>query len=183
MDLNPNFYQRDFEQSLFSLDESPAEIRLGLAENGTPMDLKRLGFDTSLYIRGSVPEDFLVFSEGNAPFALSSSYIADSTDPIAILRQSPFTVKFLTDQTYQIVDDKTETILAERDFDTRKGGIHYQGLFIRLDGLPKSGDSFKIDGNNDGIGDNANIIQIAELEKKKVFGGKQGFSISENTMF
>ena len=64
-------------------------------------------------------------------------------NPIAILRQSPFTVNFLTDQTYQIVDDKTETILAERDFDVTKGGIYYQGLFIRLDGLPKSGDSFK----------------------------------------
>ena len=30
-----------------------------------------------------------------------------------------------------------------------------------------------------GMGDNANIIQIAELEKKKVFGGEEGFSISE----
>ena len=179
MNVNANFYQRDFEQSLLSLDQSPAEIRLGLGENGSPKDLERLGFDTSLYIRGSVPEDFLVFSEGDAPFALSSSYSAESTDPITILRQSPFTVNFLTDQTYQIVDDKTETILAERDFDTRQGGIYYQGLFIQLDGLPKSGDSFKIDGNNDGIGDNANIIQIAELEKKKVFGGEEGFSISE----
>ena len=46
----------------YGLDESPAEIRLGLGENGSPKDLERLGFDTSLYIRGSVPEDFLVFS-------------------------------------------------------------------------------------------------------------------------
>ena len=44
-------------------------------------------------------------------------------------------------------------------------------------------DSFKIDGNIDGIGDNANIIQIAELEKKKVFGGEEGFSFLKNTMF
>ena len=36
-----------------------------------------------------------------------------------------------------------------------------------------------VDGNVDGIGDNANIIQIAALEKKKVFGGEEGFSISE----
>ena len=132
LNVNANFYQRDFEQSLLSLDESPAEIRLGLGENGSPKDLERLGFDTSLYIRGSVPEDFLVFSEGDAPFALSSSYTAKEVDPIAILRQSPFTVNFLTDQTYQIVDDKTETILAERDFDAKKGGIYYQGLFIRV---------------------------------------------------
>ena len=103
LNVNANFYQRDFEQSLLSLDESPAEIRLGLGENGSPKDLERLGFDTSLYIRGSVPEDFLVFSEGNSSFALSSSYTAKEVDPIAILRQNPFTVNFLTDQTYQIV--------------------------------------------------------------------------------
>ena len=179
LNVNANFYQRDFEQSLLGLDESPAEIRLGLGENGSPKDLERLGFDTSLYIRGSVPEDFLVFSEGDSSFALSSSFTAEEVDPIAILRRSPFTVNFLNDQTYQIVDDKTETILAERNFDVTNGGIYYQGLFIRLDGLPKSGDSFKVDGNVDGIGDNANIIQIAELEKKKVFGGAEGFSISE----
>ena len=137
LNLNANFYQRDFEQSLLSLDQSPAEIRLGLGENGSPKDLERLGFDTSLYIRGSVPEDFLVFSKGDAPFALSSSYTVKEVDPISILRQSPFTVNFLTDQTYQIIDNKTETILAERDFDVTQGRNHYQGLFIRLDGYPK----------------------------------------------
>ena len=32
LNVNANFYQRDFEQSLLGLDESPAEIRLGLGE-------------------------------------------------------------------------------------------------------------------------------------------------------
>ena len=50
LNLNANLYQRDFEQSLLSLDQSPAEIRLGLGENGSPKDLERLGFDTSLYL-------------------------------------------------------------------------------------------------------------------------------------
>ena len=179
LNLNANFYQRDFEQSLFSLDQSFAEIRLGLGENGSPADLERLGFDTSLYIKGSVPEDFFVFSEGDGQFALSSSYIAEETDPIAILRQNPFTIQFLTDKTYQIVDDKTETILANREYDLSEGGIQYQGLFIKLDGLPQKGDLFTVDGNIDGIGDNSNIIEIAELEKKKVFSGNDGFSLSE----
>ena len=43
LNLNANFYQRDFEQSLLSLDQSPAEIRLGLGENGSPKDLE-IGF-------------------------------------------------------------------------------------------------------------------------------------------
>ena len=146
LNVNANFYQRDFEQSLLSLDQSPAEIRLGLGENGTPKDLERLGFDTSLYIRGSVPEDFLVFSEGDAPFALSSSYSAESTDPISILRQSPFTVNFLTDQTYQIIDDKTETILAERDFDVRKEESIIRGYLYGWMDRPKVGTHSKLMG-------------------------------------
>ena len=44
LNVNANFYQRDFEQSLLSLDESPAEIRLGLGENGSPKDLGEIGF-------------------------------------------------------------------------------------------------------------------------------------------
>ena len=179
LNINANYYQRDFEQSLFGLDNSPAEIRLGLGENGTPADLDRLGFDTSLYIRGMVPEDFFVFADGDAPFALAASYTSEKIEPITILRENPFTIKFLSDSTYQIVDDKTQTTLAERDFDVKAGGIFYQGLFIKLDGLPKKGDSFGVDGNVDGIGDNSNIVEIAELEKKKVFGGKEGFSVSE----
>ena len=179
LNINANYYQRDFEQSLFGLDNSPAEIRLGLGENGTPADLDRLGFDTSLYIRGMVPEDFFVFADGDDPFALAASYTSEEIEPITILRESPFTIKFLSDSTYQIVDDKTQTTLAERDFDFKAGGIFYQGLFIELDGLPKKGDSFSVDGNVDGIGDNSNIVEIAELEKKKVFGGKEGFSVSE----
>ena len=74
LNINANYYQRDFEKSLFGLDNSPAEIRLGLGENGTPADLDRLGFDISLYIRGVVPEDFFVFADGDAPFALAASY-------------------------------------------------------------------------------------------------------------
>ena len=76
-----------------------------------------------------VPEDFFVFADGDAPFALSSaSYTSEKIEPITILRQSPFTIKFLTDQTYQIVDDKTETILAERDFDVKKGRNFLSGV-------------------------------------------------------
>ncbi|MDA9690093.1 hypothetical protein N9V13_06750, partial [Betaproteobacteria bacterium] len=179
LNLNANFYQRDFEQALFSLDESFAEVRFGLGEKGQPQDLKRLGFDTSLYIRGSVPEDFFVFAEGDSSFSLASSYQDQEADPISILRENPFTIKFLNDQTFQINDDKTQTLLAERDFDSKEKGIFYQGLFIEFDGLPRQGDEFTIDGNLDGIGDNANMIAISELEKKKVFGGDKGFSLSE----
>ena len=57
--------------------------------------------------------------------------------------------------------------------------LNETGLFIKLGGLPQKGDSFEIDGNVDGIGDNANIIEITQLEKKKVFGGEEGFSLSE----
>ena len=44
LNLNANFYQRDFEQSLLSLDQSPAEVRLGLGENGSPKGFREIRF-------------------------------------------------------------------------------------------------------------------------------------------
>ena len=95
------------------------------------------------------------------------------------MRESPITVEFLTDKSYQIRDNKTDTILAERDYKSGDKGVLYQSLFLSLDGPPKGGDKFFIDGNNDGLGNNVNIVEIAELEKKKIFGGENGFTLSD----
>ena len=95
------------------------------------------------------------------------------------MRESPFEIKFITNESYQIIDQKTETVLANRNYLSGQSTITYQDLSITLDGPPKAGDIFLVDGNLDGIGNNANILNISELENKKVFGGEQGFSFSE----
>ena len=69
-------------------------------------------------------------------------------------------------------------MLAERDYDADEG-IRYQGLTLKLDGPPKAGDRFTIDGNQDGKGNNQNINEIVALEKKGVIGGGAGMTISQ----
>ena len=178
LNLSPGSYIRDLEQAKTTNDGLPAEIRLGFGSRGTPSDLKRLGFDTSLYIKGSSPEDILVFADGDSSFSLAAAYKETEVDRIQLLRENPFEIVFNSDTRYQIIDKGTETILAERDFDILKG-ISYQNLKITLSGPPAMGDRYVVDGNIDGIGNNQNIIAISDLEKKKVTGVNQGLTLSE----
>ena len=100
-------------------------------------------------------------------FSLASSYQDQEADPISTLRENPFNM-FLNDQTFQIMMTKRKHYLLNGTSIPKRMNF-YQGLFIEFDGLPRQGDKFTIDGNLDGIGDNANMIAISELEKKKVF--------------
>ena len=178
LNLEPGTYTRDLEQAKSTLDGFPAEIRLGFGERGTPADLKRLGFDTSMYLTGTTPEDLLIFADGDGAFSLASTYNSTEGDRIQILRENPFEVFFTSQDRYQIIDRATETILAERDF-LASEGIIYQNLKIELSGPPAKGDKFLVDGNVDGIGNNQNIIAITDLEKKRVIGIDDGLTLSE----
>ena len=178
LNLSPGAYVRDLEEAKTTNDGLPAEIRLGFGGRGTPADLKRLGFDTSIYIKGSVPEDMLVFADGDAAFSLAASYEEVVADRIQLLRENPIEIIFTSDARYQIIESATETILAERDFNILEG-ISYQNLEISLSGPPATGDRYLVDGNIDGIGNNQNIIAIAGLEKKRVTGTDKGLTLSE----
>ena len=89
-----NGEQGDLEQAKTTNDGLPAEIRLGFGSRGTPSDLKRLGFDTSLYIKGSSPEDILVFADGDSSFSLAAAYKETEVDRIQLLRENPFEIVF-----------------------------------------------------------------------------------------
>ncbi|OUV02958.1 MAG: flagellar hook-associated protein FlgK [Betaproteobacteria bacterium TMED82] len=178
LNLEARTYQRDFEQARQTLDRFPAEIKLSLGKQGSPADLARMGFDTSLYLSGSIPEDLLVFADGEGSFSLGANYENSEFNKIQELRANPLEVFFVTDTTYQILDSNTGTLLAEREFNV-KDGIKYQRLEVNLSGPPKKGDRFFVDGNNDGIGNNQNIIALSDLEKKSVIGGESGLTMSE----
>ena len=73
-----------------------------------------------------------------------------------------------------IVDKKTGTELAERAYDPTvlEPIINYHGLTIKLNFAPNVGDSFAIDGNLDGIGNNENMLLMTDLAKKPIIEGK-----------
>ncbi len=168
--------------------QSDGEIRVGFGEAGMPLDLAALGFSSGVYIDGPVPEDLLVFVTGTGGGSVSGSYDVSMADPgtlaqkrIDMLRAEDYEVRFSSANRYQIVwtnpANGRETVLAERDYDAT--GIDYQGLRLTLDRPPAAGDRFLIDGNQDGAGNNENMLDLIALERKGVIGGRNGRTIAQ----
>ena len=168
---------------------SEAEIRMGFTSGGTPAELAKLGLRTGVFIEGPVPEDLLVFVVGDGQGTVSGSFDSSLKNPAAIdaaridsLRAQEFEVNFTTANRYQVTwknpANNIVTVLAERDYDPQ-AGINYQGLQLRLSSAPVKGDKFLIDGNQDGIGNNQNILEMVALESKVVIGGSNGATLSQ----
>ena len=159
------------------------DIRLGLGSNGSPADLQRLGFDSSLYIAGTTPDDLLVFVTGDAgsQVNVNAQFQSINNDMKQALRQSPLSVEFTTANSYRIVDTRTKTVLAERTLtpskDTSVPSLNFRGLKLEFSTYPKAGDQFTIDGNTDGIGNNEAMLQLADLENSKLMPG--GLTMTE----
>ena len=160
--------------------DTAQDIRLGLGPNGTPADLGSIGFDTSVYVTGTAKDDLLVFVTDTTTGATSldnanvtGQYASVSGDIKQMLREQSLQVTFTSDTSYEIRDTKTDTVLAERSLDSGAGvpTIHYRGLTLEFTTAPKSGDIFRVDGNQDGIGNNENMMNLIALEDKKVMPG------------
>jgi len=150
---------------------SPLQLGFGTA---TPTDLLKLGFRTGAFIKGPVRDDLLVFVTGSGTAMVSASYAGRPADPRQALRASPMTVTFTDDTHYKIVDNATHTVLAERVLDPMqlKPGIQFQGLSLSFTAAPKASDTFALDGNTDGIGNNDNMLAMGALETKAIVGKK-----------
>lgn len=164
------------------------DLRLGMG-SGTPDDLRRLGFDTTLSIKGRTPDDLLVFVTDSgiapgAPFS-TASVSAQFTDIQGDLKQSLRTsalqVRFTSDTNYSITDTRTGTVLAERQLAATPGtttpSLSYRGLKLEFSTTPKSGDQFTIDGNRDGIGNNEAMLRLVALEDQRIMPG--GLTLTE----
>jgi flagellar hook-associated protein FlgK len=131
-----------------------------------------------VYIDGQVPEDLIVVAKGSATGALSIVQKPDTVTPLSALRDRKMSLTFTSDTRYQLVDVATNTLLAEREYNALDG-IRYRGVQINLSRRPADGDSFLINGNHDGIGDNSNILRLASLEASRdLLSG--GFTIAES---
>jgi flagellar hook-associated protein 1 len=165
------------------------DIRLGLGANGTPADLKRLGFDSTLSIEGTTPDDLLVFVTDTAiPVNATSSSVsvqAQFTDIAGdmkqALRASELKVSFTSDTRYQIIDTRTQSVLAERNLVpdplSATPSLSYRGLKLEFSTAPKKGDEFTIDNNRDGIGNNETMLALVALESERIMPG--GLTITE----
>jgi flagellar hook-associated protein FlgK len=159
-------------RSLVGGKDTPVEI--GFGTSGTPFDLAQLGFRTSATIKGTVPDDVLVFVTGTGSTAVAASFSGGATDKATSLRAQPMELTFTAADRYTITDTRTGTVLAERSFDPNQlnASIEYQGLKVSFTTSPKTGDRFLMDGNKDGTGNNENMLRLAALESAGLVAGK-----------
>ena len=164
--------QVQIQRALVSGQDTPVELSFG--DGGTPADLARLGFRTSATIKGTVPEDVLVFVTGNGTASVAASYAGSPADNAAVLRAQPMKLTFTAADRYTITDTRTGSVLAERSFDANQlaNGIQYRGLNLSFTTTPMAGDNFTLDGNTDGTGNNENMLRLAALERANLIAGK-----------
>jgi flagellar hook-associated protein FlgK len=166
--------QVSIQRALVSGQDTPVELSFGTG--GTPADLARLGFRTSASIKGTVPEDVLVFvtGSGSGTASVAASYSGSPADAATVLRAQPMKLTFKTADRYVITDTRTGTVLAERSFNANQlsAGIDYRGLKLNFTTAPKAGDIFSLDGNTDGTGNNENMLLLAALERVPLVAGK-----------
>ena len=151
-----------------------AAIELSIGSEGDPATLAKLGLRTQLHIDGQLPDDALVFVTGAGNAKVAATYSGQASDTIDRLRANPMTLVFTSPTHYQLTDKSTGTLLAERDFDASNAdaAITYQGMSIRFSKPPQAGDTFTVDGNRDGTGDNQTMLGLVNLESRAVVGSK-----------
>jgi hypothetical protein len=161
------------------------DIRLGMDSNGTPADLGKLGFDTRISVKGGTTDDLLVFvtdnSGGASTATVSAQFEGIEGSMKQNLRASPLQVTFISDTEYEIVDTRTNTVVAKRALQANSNNnipkLTYRGLSLEFSTAPKKGDVFNIDGNKDGIGNNETMLRMVALEDDAIMPG--GLTLTE----
>jgi flagellar hook-associated protein FlgK len=163
------------EANRSSTDSSQKEVALTLTSQGTSSDLAAIGFSSSLYIDDILSEDLILFVTGatDASASLTAEYSGGEVDPFE-LRNRITHFEFISDSQYQVKDVATGTVLATRGFLSGQDLV-YQSIKLQIEGEPKKGDKFIVDGNQSGVGSNENAIRLTSLEAKKIFGASQSF--------
>ena len=175
--LKPTTYGGKISITRALIDGVDTPVELGFA-NGTPADLAKMGFKTGAYLSGAPSEDLLVFVTGAGEAKISAGYAGQAISPKQAMRLQPLQVRFDSPTHFSIVDVNTDTKVAERNFDPNylEPAFTYQGVQISFTNAPKTGDTFTIDGNKDGTGNNENMLQMVDLESKSVMGGGKTFA-------
>jgi hypothetical protein len=171
-------------QNLLQLQPTMNDIRLSFGSYtdgtppvtrfGDPSQMGKIGFRTGAYLEGGSPDDLLVFVTGKGSANVASSFSGQPLNVRDSLRTQSLMVKFTEADRYSIIDSKTGTELADRHYDPNslEPVVEFQGLTLKFSHAPAVGDSFAVDGNFDGLGNNVNMLDMADLSKKNISNGK-----------
>jgi len=147
--------------------DADEEIRFTFGDGGLPADLAVLGLRTGIYVEGTVTEDLAVFVTGSDSGSIAAGFSVTDTDEVAASAITPFTIEFSSASQYTITDTATGTLVATRSYASGDDIVH-KGFTLVLDGDPVAGDLFVVDSNEDGIGDNGNMLNLVALQSKEL---------------
>ena len=151
-----------------------SDIRMSFGSAGDPSDLGKIGLRTGAYVQDGCTDDLLLFVTGKGAANVAVGFAGAPDNVRDSLRSQSLSIKFTAADRYSIIDTRTGTELADRHYDPSalEPLIDFEGLQIKLSHAPSVGDSYKIDGNYDGLGNNVNMLDMVDLNKKPVTAGK-----------
>lgn len=149
----------------------PTEISLTLSGTGSPSDLGRLGFATGVIFDGPVKDDFAIFMTGSGSVTATLRADPATESEASSYPADTFEVNFSTDSVYTITDSATDTVVATRTY-APGDAIEYQGIRVEFNDIPKQGDSFTIEPNAEGMGNNETMLRLINLGKEPIISGQ-----------
>jgi flagellar hook-associated protein FlgK len=113
---------------------------------------------------------------------VSATYTGSPTSAKQSLRADTLILSFDTPDPltghatqFTLTDKATGTVVASREFNPLElePGFNYLGIEMSFSNPPAVGDTFEINGNQDGTANNENILQLAAVESRQnINGGK-----------
>jgi len=142
-------------------------------EVGKASDLSRIGLATGVYSSRTTSEDLLVYVTGSDRYQIELQVQAGNliAAPSVDNLDSPFSIRFTDDGDYQIWDDESDSLVAQRAFDVNTG-IVYNGIVVTFDKIPAAGDRFDLTANTDSAGDNRNLQGMLGIRSEPLVRGQ-----------
>ncbi len=165
--INLNILNDEIRVQSFSSDVSSSQaVDIEVPSNS----IKSLVGD-NLAISNIPSEDLIVIVTGNGSKKIASDY----SETIPQLIDEEFTIKIdsTNEKKLEVLDVTTGHTIATRLIPD-DGIINAAGKTFQLTGDAKVNDSFSILNNNDGIGDNRNILKMIDLQNADVNGKNSG---------
>lgn len=101
---------------------------------------------------------------------------ATVTDPEAISLTVPVEITFTDDNTYDVVETNSGTVLSSANTYISGDTISVNGWEVTINGQARSGDVHQIGPNTTGRGNNANGLSLAETQNELAIGGSLTFN-------
>ena len=168
-----------FKTNLTQLNVIGEEIKLASIStdksNSEAVSITASGINSltgnNLSIKNLPPEDLIIISTGSGSRKIAANY--GNVIPSVDASEFRFVVDSTNNSKLEVLDGNTLQSIATRLIPS-DGKFSAIGKSFKLTGEPKVSDSFDLQNNNDGIGDNRNILEMIDLQESDISGLNSG---------